>query len=304
MKYENLIGKQYNAWTVIGDAQRSGSDGHYWICQCECGTIKEVSGNSLKRERSKSCGCWKKAKLSNRVDLTGQKFDRLTVLRKNEELKEYGNTYWTCQCECGNICNKTTTYLHRTNFFHSCGCYQKEQIANLGKKDLLNQTFGKLTVIEELPERSNQGNIIWLCRCECGNLIKVPTNSLTTGNTSSCGCINYSIGEKNIENILKNEQINFISQYTESSLKRKRFDFAILSNENKLLRLIEFDGKQHYKDISGVWNSTETLEAIQIRDQDKNLWAKEHNIPLVRIPYWERDKITLDMIMGDQYLVH
>lgn len=35
----------------------------------------------------------------------------------------------------------------------------------------------------------------------------------------------------------------------------------------------------------------------------KNEWAKEHNIPLVRIPYWERDKITLDMILGDKYLV-
>lgn len=35
----------------------------------------------------------------------------------------------------------------------------------------------------------------------------------------------------------------------------------------------------------------------------KNEWAKKHNIPLVRIPYWERDKITLDMILKDEYLV-
>lgn len=35
----------------------------------------------------------------------------------------------------------------------------------------------------------------------------------------------------------------------------------------------------------------------------KNEWAKEHNIPLVRIPYWVRDKITLDMILKDEYLV-
>lgn len=27
-----------------------------------------------------------------------------------------------------------------------------------------------------------------------------------------------------------------------------------------------------------------------------------HNLPLVRIPYKERDNITLDLIMGDKYL--
>lgn len=36
------------------------------------------------------------------VDLTGQKFGRLTVLRKDFSKKE-GHAYWICQCECGNI---------------------------------------------------------------------------------------------------------------------------------------------------------------------------------------------------------
>jgi len=46
-----------------------------------------------------------------------------------------------------------------------------------------------------------------------------------------------------------------------------------------------------------------TLEIIQQRDKEKNEYALSHNIPLVRIPYWERDNITLDMIMGDKYLI-
>lgn len=45
------------------------------------------------------------------------------------------------------------------------------------------------------------------------------------------------------------------------------------------------------------------LETIQKRDKVKNNYALTHNIPLVRIPYWERDNITLDMIMGNQYLI-
>ena len=38
-------------------------------------------------------------------------------------------------------------------------------------------------------------------------------------------------------------------------------------------------------------------------DTIKNNYAFNHNIPLVRIPYTERDNITLEMIMGDKYLI-
>ena len=77
-----------------------------------------------------------------------------------------------------------------------------------------------------------------------------------------------------------------------------RFDFY-LPEQN---RLIEFDGSQHYQ-ATGGWNDNENLALVQQRDTAKNNYAFEHNIPLVRIPYWERDNITLEMIMGDQYLV-
>ena len=68
--------------------------------------------------------------------------------------------------------------------------------------------------------------------------------------------------------------------------------------------MIEFDGEQHYNDYRGLWNNiNDPLAKRQKRDQEKNEYAKSHNIPLVRIPYWERDHITLDMLMGDKYLI-
>ena len=58
------------------------------------------------------------------------------------------------------------------------------------KKDLVSQTFGRLTVLEETEERSSTGRgIVWICRCSCGNNIKTTTNHLTTGRTKSCGCL-------------------------------------------------------------------------------------------------------------------
>ena len=35
------------------------------------------------------------------VDLTGQRFGKLTVLKKAPSRN--GKVYWLCQCDCGNI---------------------------------------------------------------------------------------------------------------------------------------------------------------------------------------------------------
>lgn len=48
--------------------------------------------------------------------------------------------------------------------------------------------FGRLKVLEELPERKN-GHIVCLCKCICGNTKKVILNDLKSGRTLSCGCL-------------------------------------------------------------------------------------------------------------------
>ena len=81
-------------------------------------------------------------------------------------------------------------------------------------------------------------------------------------------------------------------------MPKSRYDFAIIK-DNEIIRLIEFDGEQHFNDIQS-WGG---LELQQQRDKVKNEYALSHNIPLVRIPYWERDNITLEIIMGEKYLI-
>lgn len=234
-------------------------------------------------------------------NLIGQKFDMLTVIDITDK-RQQGSVVWECQCDCGNICERSGTVLHRKGH-HSCGCWNRKQVTNLKKKDLSGERFGKLIALEATEKRASGGCVVWKCECDCGNIVYIPSNSLTTRNTQSCGCINYSIGEKNIDQILTKNHILFTSQYTEKSLNKKKFDFAIFNDKNQAIRLIEFDGIQHFNETRGMWNSQETAENIQARDQEKNEWAVAHNIPLVRIPYWERDNITLDMLLGDQYLV-
>lgn len=304
-RYEDLTNKTFGRWTVIEDPKESTSDrDRYWICKCECGTIRKVRGSSLRKGASQSCGCLKKEKLqAKRLDLTGQTFDDLTVISKIE--KDYSpgeQTRWNCKCKCGNICTRNTHTLRRKDLYSQCDECHKKDLIDMSKRDLKGQRFGKLIVIEETEERKN-GNVVWKCKCDCGNTINVPTHSLTSSNTRSCGCINYSIGEQNIVNLLNQNNILFKKEYTNQELNCKRFDFAIYDSDNNIIRLIEFDGQQHYTDNQGLWNSTETLLNIQTRDKEKNEYAKKYNIPLVRIPYWKRDSITLDTIFGDKYLV-
>ena len=56
------------------------------------------------------------------------------------------------------------------------------------KKDLTGQRFGRLTVIREYG-RSKDGQIMWLCRCDCGGEVVVTSNHLCSGHTKSCGCL-------------------------------------------------------------------------------------------------------------------
>jgi len=54
------------------------------------------------------------------------------------------------------------------------------------KLNLIGYKFGELLVIEQSKEKKNN-KTIWLCICSCGKHTLVKTNSLRTGNTTSCG---------------------------------------------------------------------------------------------------------------------
>jgi hypothetical protein len=57
------------------------------------------------------------------------------------------------------------------------------------KYELQGKKFNRLTVIEESHYDARQKKRYWLCRCDCGTETRVGTNSLTSGNTKSCGCL-------------------------------------------------------------------------------------------------------------------
>lgn len=123
------------------------------------------------------------------VDLTGQKFGKLLVVKELEERKNKQKQY-KCLCDCGNTSVVFGSNLKRGNT-KSCGCIK----VGATRVSLLGQKFSRLLVLNE-KERNKHGHITWECLCDCGSITIVASSALTSGGTRSCGCYNM---ERRIE---------------------------------------------------------------------------------------------------------
>ena len=127
-----------------------------------------------------------------RIDRIGQRFGRL-VVRAFDRVEGRGETYWRCQCDCGNALAVATSNL-RGGRTQSCGCLLRDKLI-ARRVDLTGQRFGKLVVTKfvETGERKTH----WRCQCDCGNVIVAVADNLIGGNTKSCGCLKLIHGESN-----------------------------------------------------------------------------------------------------------
>lgn len=131
----------------------------------------------------------------------------------------------------------------------------------------------------------------WICS-KCGNSWKTEIRVRTERNNNCSKCCS-SNGEKRIQKYLEENSIEHKFQYRIPECRNKLplpFDFAILK-ENKLIALIEFNGKQHYELGTGYFNSENTLKDIQYRDSIKINYCSVNKIILLVIPYFELNNI-------------
>jgi very-short-patch-repair endonuclease len=127
----------------------------------------------------------------------------------------------------------------------------------------------------------------------CNNCHKI-FKQLPRSHLSGVGCpfCKKSKGENKTAKYLSKNNINFSSFKSFAGLKYinpLRFDFYL----SELNLLIEYDGKGHYLPCFGSTpeEKQKNLEDCQLRDKIKTEWAKANNISLLRIPYWDFDRI-------------
>lgn len=124
----DLTGNRYGKLTALRYAGRNDKGQTLWLLRCDCGKEVTLPMADFKYGKSKnrSCGC------NNFSDLTGQKFNRLTVIKRDGKHKS-GNIKWLCRCDCGNYTHVTTYNLKSGNAI-SCGCYTSERMTAMNRK--------------------------------------------------------------------------------------------------------------------------------------------------------------------------
>lgn len=65
-------------------------------------------------------------------------------------------------------------------------------------KDLVGKKFGRLTVLERAGT-TKWGNILWLCKCDCGKEHIAASGKLIQGKVTSCGCYAHEVHVKQLE---------------------------------------------------------------------------------------------------------
>ena len=200
--------------------------------------------------------------MSNIIDLTGQKIGKLEVLKRK---RENNRTYYYCKCECGNEKWIRADALGE-NKLNNCGC---DRVYHY--RDLTNQRFGMLTVIEIVGMSLNNGHV-WRCKCDCGKFKDIPMSNLISGATISCGCYQKSVAKKYTKKAAKAfKEKNLIDDTNVSSLNRESpiksntsgvTGVALNKRNQKWLAFINFKKKRYY-----LGYYTEKEDAIKARKE-------------------------------------
>ena len=121
--FEDLTNQRFGKLTVIRQAESKYGKRH-WVCKCDCGNETIVSVSGLKSGHTQSCGCYQDEVASNThfVDLSGQRFGKLTVIRRAENSRT-GLTRFECKCDCGNNTIVSAGHL-LAGRIQSCGCWK------------------------------------------------------------------------------------------------------------------------------------------------------------------------------------
>jgi hypothetical protein len=197
------------------------------------------------------------------------------VIYKNR----YTNVIITCK-EHGEFLQKPNSHFLGYGCSKCSGKIQSNTEEFIEKSKLIHNNiynYKKTIYIDSMKK------VIIICN-EHGEFSQTPNSHLSGRGCKKC---NSSKGEIKIENILKENNVKYIPQYSFQDLYYKQilyFDFAIFIN-NKIKFLIEFNGEQHYKFNNFMHKTKENFEICKYRDQLKVYYCKYNNIPLFTIKY-------------------
>jgi hypothetical protein len=155
-------------------------------------------------------------------------------------------------------------------------------------EEVFSQAKGEYSVDSKY---TGSHNLVKFTHHTCGSTYETLPYIFLQG--SRCPRCMDSKGVLKITSILDDLGIRYRREYKIDNCRYKRvlpFDVALLRDDNSLSMLIEYDGEQHFKEMSN-WGGREAFEGIKLRDGIKDRFCEYNNIPLLRIKYTDFDRI-------------
>ncbi|MNJ90332.1 hypothetical protein D3C87_79270 [compost metagenome] len=216
-------------------------------------------------------------------------------------MKSWTNDKFLClelKCNKNHVYETSFNAIKRDRKCPDCRyLYRNERLDEEIRKHFLENKEGyKLLKIKRNKEKIS---VLESIIVQCPNNHVYPTSWYHFKNKRRCPICVSSCGEKEITRVLSENSINYEPEYTFEDckyIKSLRFDFAIFKSNGEIKVLIEFDGIQHFEPIKRKSNTTDEeakkdFGIGQKKDAIKNDYCKKNSIKLIRIPYWDFDKI-------------
>jgi very-short-patch-repair endonuclease len=209
--------------------------------------------------------------------------------------------------ECKNCGNKWTT--QPIHLYHNHGCIVCSRRADAKRRRQSHDDFvavidkihyGKIKILSQYEGGANPIKAECL---ECGRIwdVAIACRLKIRGCAKCC----FSKGELKIEEILRDNNIDFMTQVSFDGFQgqrdcgmkstKYRYDFAIMGN-GSIKHLIEYDGNQHFKPVPS-WGGVERFKIQQEIDEKKTKYCQDNGIKLIRIPYTKLKTIDLNMLL-------
>jgi hypothetical protein len=239
-------------------------------------------------------------------------YRQIYIEQTGDTTKQIKNTHYLCYNKnCG-----VSTYIERTviqrainnqtpclskckgctgsseNCHYSIQCREKHltKTPDRAQKIQVGNTYGAWIVNSILSSgMSSDHQMRAVCMCKyCGKQDTIRCDCLFE-RTAACECFKrHSIGEMAVKEILDTLKITYNTEQRFEGLvglkgSPLRYDFALMKDTD-IVALVEYDGEQHFSKPGTRFNED---GSVQIHDAMKNEYAKNNNIPLLRIPYFD-----------------
>lgn len=298
-RYKHYIGKTIDGTQLkILDIYVNDNGKLMATTECSCGNIQDQWLPTILNGHTLSCGCKRLEAMANnslyyKDKYIGKIINDLTIIGMRQT--ESGGILWNCQC---NICGKAEEInpklVMERNWHIGCGC-KIRKASERRQKYTSESLVGTVTSGGKILQilKGTSGTTFWKLECPfCKSEYIARAANIIAGNTRSCGCLGMSLGERLVEECLKEMQIRYKRQYSPKDLinqlnSRLYFDFLI-EIKSSLCGIVEYDGAQHYRFDKFTFRESpeenwELFNRLVANDKLKNQYCETHNLPILRL---------------------